>query len=265
MRKIAIITSALALAVILSVPAIAFATDEEPEKVTLPNSSTETKTEELFTLEGVFYPSTSTSKYGGTWERIIYVFVSLNADKTNSIDTALHRLKDRHYLSAPTTFTIDEDNSYLDLWTFRSTKERNPIASELSSMGYKDAIENVILPAGSNDKLQLVFQFHISEDDYLYGKKAHLTFLDFNLDFDVPSIKYLESIEDLPKELAKIRGQHWEEIDGDWYSVDDYGYTYKNQWIDNCYVGEDGKMATDTWIDNYYVGTDGLWIPNKEK
>ena len=50
--------------------------------------------------------------------------------------------------------------------------------------------------------------------------------------------------------------------DGYWYYTNASGVRQESQWIEDCYVGSDGKMATETWIDDSYVGTDGKCYRN---
>lgn len=64
----------------------------------------------------------------------------------------------------------------------------------------------------------------------------------------------------------------WEKIKGDWYyfNPDNSRMNY-NTWVENYYLGEDGKMLTASWIiekhgtgmnmSAYYVGDNGKWIP----
>ena len=60
----------------------------------------------------------------------------------------------------------------------------------------------------------------------------------------------------------------WHKLDWqgkqDWYNFDDEGNMLENQWIDDYFVGKDGKMKTNTWIGHngkyYWVGADGKWL-----
>lgn len=38
----------------------------------------------------------------------------------------------------------------------------------------------------------------------------------------------------------------------------------KNRWINNYYVGSDGKMLVNQWIDDFYVDNNGLWDQSKK-
>ena len=37
----------------------------------------------------------------------------------------------------------------------------------------------------------------------------------------------------------------------------------KNQWVDDSYLGSDGKMMTACWVDDYYVGISGKITKNQ--
>lgn len=51
----------------------------------------------------------------------------------------------------------------------------------------------------------------------------------------------------------------WQEIDQEMYYFNESGILQCDQWIDNHYVGLDGRMAKNQWIGSYYVGSDGCW------
>ena len=65
---------------------------------------------------------------------------------------------------------------------------------------------------------------------------------------------------------AAVTGWHKLDWQGkqDWYNFDDEGNMLENQWIDDYFVGKDGKMKTNTWIGHngkyYWVGADGKWL-----
>ena len=54
----------------------------------------------------------------------------------------------------------------------------------------------------------------------------------------------------------------WQEIDQEMYYFNESGILQCDQWIDNHYVGLDGRMAKNQWIQDRYVDGDGLWQPN---
>ena len=39
----------------------------------------------------------------------------------------------------------------------------------------------------------------------------------------------------------------WRKIDDNWYDFDEDGVLQTGRWIDEYYVGTDGRMLTDTW------------------
>lgn len=51
----------------------------------------------------------------------------------------------------------------------------------------------------------------------------------------------------------------WQKINGSWYYLGPVGNgaMRKNQWVDDSYLGSDGKMMTACWVDDYYVGISG--------
>ena len=55
----------------------------------------------------------------------------------------------------------------------------------------------------------------------------------------------------------------WQEIDQEMYYFNESGILQCNQWIDNHYVGLDGKMAKNQWINDRYVDSNGLWQQNR--
>ncbi len=57
----------------------------------------------------------------------------------------------------------------------------------------------------------------------------------------------------------------WEEINGERFHFDKYGYMSANQWVGDYYVGADGRIVKDQWIGNYYVDATGKWDKTKEK
>ena len=54
----------------------------------------------------------------------------------------------------------------------------------------------------------------------------------------------------------------WQEIDQEMYYFNESGILQCDQWIDNHYVGFDGKMAKNQWINDRYVDDNGLWQEN---
>ena len=54
----------------------------------------------------------------------------------------------------------------------------------------------------------------------------------------------------------------WQEIDQEMYYFNESGILQCDQWIDNHYVGFDGKMAKNQWIQDRYVDDNGLWQEN---
>ena len=54
----------------------------------------------------------------------------------------------------------------------------------------------------------------------------------------------------------------WQEIDQEMYYFNEQGILQCDQWIDNHYVGLDGKMAKNQWIYDRYVDDNGLWQEN---
>ena len=54
----------------------------------------------------------------------------------------------------------------------------------------------------------------------------------------------------------------WQEIDQEMYYFNEQGILQCDQWIDNHYVGLDGKMAKNQWIQDRYVDDNGLWQQN---
>ena len=50
----------------------------------------------------------------------------------------------------------------------------------------------------------------------------------------------------------------WQEIDQEMYYFNESGILQCDQWIDNHYVGLDGKMAKNQWINDRYVDSNGL-------
>ena len=51
----------------------------------------------------------------------------------------------------------------------------------------------------------------------------------------------------------------WQKIDGIWYYLGPAGSgaMRSSQWVEECYLGADGKMLTSCWVDDYYVGVSG--------
>ncbi len=54
----------------------------------------------------------------------------------------------------------------------------------------------------------------------------------------------------------------WQEIDQEMYYFNESGILQCDQWIDNHYVGLDGRMAKNQWINDRYVDSNGLWQQN---
>ena len=54
----------------------------------------------------------------------------------------------------------------------------------------------------------------------------------------------------------------WQEIDQEMYYFNESGILQCDQWIDNHYVGFDGRMAKNQWINDRYVDDNGLWQQN---
>ena len=54
----------------------------------------------------------------------------------------------------------------------------------------------------------------------------------------------------------------WQTIDDAQYYFDGSGKKLTSCWIDNKYVLEDGKLARNQWIDDCYVDDNGLWVPS---
>lgn len=55
----------------------------------------------------------------------------------------------------------------------------------------------------------------------------------------------------------------WQEIDQEMYYFNESGILQCDQWIDNHYVGLDGRMAKNQWINDRYVNSNGLWQQNR--
>lgn len=55
----------------------------------------------------------------------------------------------------------------------------------------------------------------------------------------------------------------WQEIDQEMYYFNEQGILQCDQWIDNHYVGFDGRMAKNQWIQDRYVDDNGLWQENR--
>ena len=55
----------------------------------------------------------------------------------------------------------------------------------------------------------------------------------------------------------------WQEIDQEMYYFNESGILQCDQWIDNHYVGLDGRMAKNQWINDRYVDSNGLWQQNR--
>lgn len=55
----------------------------------------------------------------------------------------------------------------------------------------------------------------------------------------------------------------WQEIDQEMYYFNESGILQCDQWIDNHYVGLDGRMAKNQWIQDRYVDSNGLWQQNR--
>lgn len=63
---------------------------------------------------------------------------------------------------------------------------------------------------------------------------------------------------------GSIVSNEWVSYNGDWYYLNENGIMATNRWIDNYYVGVDGKMLKNTTTpDGYWVGDDGK-APNKK-
>ena len=60
---------------------------------------------------------------------------------------------------------------------------------------------------------------------------------------------------------GKPAASGWLELDGKRYYLDDNGCRKSEYWQKDdgawYYLNEDGVLATDCWVDNYYVGEDG--------
>lgn len=57
----------------------------------------------------------------------------------------------------------------------------------------------------------------------------------------------------------------WRKIDDNWYDFDEDGVLQAGRWIDEYYVGTDGRMLTDTWAGKYWVDSEGKKDAKKEK
>ena len=59
----------------------------------------------------------------------------------------------------------------------------------------------------------------------------------------------------------------WQQNGTAWYYYNTLGQPIKNAWIDNYWLGADGKMAVNSWVDGgkYYVGSNGVWDKNAQK
>lgn len=57
----------------------------------------------------------------------------------------------------------------------------------------------------------------------------------------------------------------WQKIDGIWYYLGPAGggAMRSSQWVEECYLGADGKMLTSCWVDDYYVGVSGKIAKNQ--
>ena len=49
----------------------------------------------------------------------------------------------------------------------------------------------------------------------------------------------------------------WRKIDDNWYDFDEDGVLQTGRWIDEYYVGTDGRMLADTWAGRYWVDSEG--------
>ena len=49
----------------------------------------------------------------------------------------------------------------------------------------------------------------------------------------------------------------WRKIDDNWYDFDKNGVLQTGRWIDEYYVGTDGRMLMDTWVGRYWVDSEG--------
>lgn len=49
----------------------------------------------------------------------------------------------------------------------------------------------------------------------------------------------------------------WRKIDDNWYDFDEDGVLQTGRWIDEYYVGTDGRMLADTWAGRYWVDSVG--------
>lgn len=55
----------------------------------------------------------------------------------------------------------------------------------------------------------------------------------------------------------------WKETGGHWYYFNKKGYAVTRKWVDNCYLGKDGKMAASTWVGKRFVDASGRRVTEK--
>ena len=77
--------------------------------------------------------------------------------------------------------------------------------------------------------------------------------------------KYYVGADGLWVKNAKKVG--WIQSGSIWYYYNAQGQMVRNAWAGNYWLGDDGRMVTNSWVDNnnYYVGHDGLWVKNAQK
>lgn len=294
MRKAVRIAGAAALTLALCTPAVSFATDEKTSHSnTAAEESAKAKAPGSFTLEGAYLVNNFEEDPGKGWDSFneilgetavdflkdsvdkqsggpfvsFFVVADINADKNKDIDTSLMRLyKMDSYIKPAVISMVDPNNqshTHYDTWSnYYSFKNMEESRAKLASMGYDDALSDVILKAGSENKQRIVFLFSISEAEFMGTDVAYLSYLNYELEITPDDLKQVDTFDDLTKDLTALQNPQWKEIDGSWYYVNDSGFRFTDQWVGDYYVGKDGKMATNQWIGDYYVGKDGRWIPD---
>ena len=61
---------------------------------------------------------------------------------------------------------------------------------------------------------------------------------------------------------SEEKKQGWMKEANTWYYYNTDGTLVRNKWAGNYWLGDDGRMATNSWVDNnrYYVGANGAWV-----
>lgn len=132
-------------------------------------------------------------------KKSLFVIASIKADERENKRVAIGQNVGGTIISG-VKLNIDGINEYGDNWALNA--DMRDYSAQLEDLGYGDGIDNKELLGGSGDVYKAVLWFDVNNADIEQGQTAHLNWDDYNAEFNIADIRFVDTPLDMVNELA---------------------------------------------------------------